>query len=255
MIKKENGSALLTVILIAFVTATIGAAISSFIMMNYKLRIIDKNIGIAEYEVETIQTYAYAEVVKTMAEIIEDADKIAKEYTNTAIEKAENLESGAYLDPELKDEEGVTVDVDDIINFADVSKPTKPGAEEMLKKGYFKQAFEDKMKKTDFSEVITAKLESKYGEINIAKSEREYEAYFEDRPKKIGLYFIKEEGTYNFTLKIYYKKENVRPVELSGKFIIQNFEYANEDEYDISKRYHILDKIGITNVEFIDWGI
>ena len=52
MIKKENGSALLTVILIAFVTATIGAAISSFIMMNYRLRMWDINLSKAEYEAE-----------------------------------------------------------------------------------------------------------------------------------------------------------------------------------------------------------
>jgi flagellar basal body-associated protein FliL len=36
--KKEKGSALLTVILIAAVTATIGAAVSSFILMNYRLQ-------------------------------------------------------------------------------------------------------------------------------------------------------------------------------------------------------------------------
>lgn len=52
--KREKGSALMTVILIVAVTATIGAAISSFILMNYRLRAYDNQIRRAEYKAEEV---------------------------------------------------------------------------------------------------------------------------------------------------------------------------------------------------------
>lgn len=50
--KKEKGSALLTVIFITVITSILGAAIFSLIAYNYKLREHDNKIGRAEYETE-----------------------------------------------------------------------------------------------------------------------------------------------------------------------------------------------------------
>ena len=50
--KREKGSALLTTILIIFVLGTIGSALGSFVIYNYKLREHDNKIGRAEYETE-----------------------------------------------------------------------------------------------------------------------------------------------------------------------------------------------------------
>lgn len=76
--KNERGSALLTVILIVFVTATIGAAISSFIMMNYKLRNLDNRIGRAEYEAEKVMDTIYATMQDVLPEFINDEFASAK---------------------------------------------------------------------------------------------------------------------------------------------------------------------------------
>lgn len=69
--KKEKGSALLTVVLIVFVTATIGAAISSFIMMNYKLRTLDNWVTRAEYEAEKKIDNIYQQVQMTLGITVE----------------------------------------------------------------------------------------------------------------------------------------------------------------------------------------
>lgn len=85
--KKEKGSALLTVVLIASVTATIGVAISSFILMNYRLRLYDTHVRRAEYAAEEIvdKTYLYVQeycynTFKNMAEKAQS--DVSEEYNN-----------------------------------------------------------------------------------------------------------------------------------------------------------------------------
>ena len=92
--KNERGSALLTVILIVFVTATIGAAISSFIMMNYKLRNLDNRIGRAEYQAEKIIDTAYLEIQRTVLSAMEKLKDAETNVTN-AMESEKN---GALID-------------------------------------------------------------------------------------------------------------------------------------------------------------
>lgn len=71
--KSEKGSALLIVILIVFVTATIGSALTAFIMMNYKLRDLDNRIGQAEYQGEKMIDVAYLATQNAVKATIEEA--------------------------------------------------------------------------------------------------------------------------------------------------------------------------------------
>lgn len=262
MIKKEKGSALLTVILIVFVTATIGSAISSFIMINYKLRVMDKNIGIAEYEVETIQTLAYAEVVDKMENIIKKADSYANSSTSSAcadanIEVARNNPTAA-LNPELEGWSAEMVAEKVTSNTA----RTITGVEPKLKLAYFEQSFIkeietalDKDESEGFFKKIFERIASKYGEVRYTYDESEFNEYFVDRFNGVGLYFKRIEGTNNFTLEIYYKKENVTPVYLNGDFIINTPICNTATNVHVDDKYDVINYVGITNVEFKDWGI
>lgn len=80
--KNERGSSLLIVMLIVFVTATIGTAVSSFILYNYRLRTLDNEIGRAEYEAEKIMDEAYKDTQNKVKEYIaycvkEDAETVS----------------------------------------------------------------------------------------------------------------------------------------------------------------------------------
>lgn len=93
--KKENGSALLTVILIVFVTATIGSAITSFIMMNYKLKNLDNRISRAEYEAEKKMDNLYAQVQKALDYTIGNSVTEAIEKIDGEVSlQEENLKNG-----------------------------------------------------------------------------------------------------------------------------------------------------------------
>ncbi|MBE5812587.1 MAG: hypothetical protein E7314_02930 [Clostridiales bacterium] len=75
--KKEKGSALLTVILIIFVTVTIGTALSSLIVYNYRLRALDNKIARAEYQTEILVDKLQVDMKVAIKEMIEDAKKEA----------------------------------------------------------------------------------------------------------------------------------------------------------------------------------
>lgn len=71
--KREKGSALLTVIIIAFVTITIGSALASLVMCNYKLRAFDKAITRAEYDSEGKMELVYFNIQKELMEAFSES--------------------------------------------------------------------------------------------------------------------------------------------------------------------------------------
>ena len=77
--KNERGSALLTVVLIAFVTVIIGVALSSFVIMNYKLGNLENRISKAEYEAEKIVDTIYLAIQRSISSTISNSLNEARE--------------------------------------------------------------------------------------------------------------------------------------------------------------------------------
>ena len=119
--KREKGSALLTTILIIFVLGTIGSALGSFVIYNYKLREHDNKIGRAEYEtekaVDAVLVYIKQEYRKALAETRNAAEtEVNNTITNfsdkNAINNALNESVKAFLPGKMGN----------LTNFASVTK-------------------------------------------------------------------------------------------------------------------------------------
>lgn len=217
--KKERGSALLTVILITFVTATIGAAVSSFIMMNYRLRALDNKIGRAEYEAEKIMDVAYLAVQKGVNENIQNAKLVAKkyvyeqmqldetycriegggpnEYDFVKIDNAEETKYNEYYYTVL--ESFIGGQIDDIASFVTYNPNT------------FNDNTEDEIK---IARILNKLSESKY------------------------------------KLTIYYKLKNAPVITISATFVIGMPTYEQAYGYE----YNLNELVGMTDWEMQDWG-
>lgn len=241
--KKEKGSALLTVILIASVTATIGVAISSFILMNYRFRLYDTHIRRAEYAAEEIidKTYLYVQkdcynIFKTIAE---DADD---EVTDEFIEERKSIDNGDPITP---------------INYHKLDGETYVVDEaSMARKAAEKY---DGKVEDDFTGELNEKLGSIFSDNIGVEVVDNFDNIDPDTSKAVAIGTIdKDSGKIIQPLYIYYRIPNNAVIKSSPwvKFSVNIIISKPEYEAVISNGYDIRNYVGISNWSIVnDWNI
>lgn len=222
--KKERGSALLTVILITFVTATIGAAVSSFIMMNYRLRALDNKIGRAEYETEKIMDVAYLAVQEGVNTTIIEEKENAVSIVNSRV-----VPGSDYF---LEDGRSVNYDL--------VKSDTSMEFERLYKQELY----------SNLKSKINEKIRYTFGITPV-----NYISGFDHGSSKaIAINFSEEfddsSNLYKDKLEIYYRLEDTPIIKISAVFVIGIPTFEQADGYD----YNLNELVGMTDWEMQDWG-
>lgn len=244
--KKEKGSALLTVVLIVAVTATIGVAVSSFILMNYRFRLYDTHIRRAEYTAEEIidKTYLYvqADRYNKFQEMANNAwDSVWDDYYLEERRSVEGLAEGEELSfPPIY----LTIDSygNCQANVDEISKKAK----EIYNASFIEQV---NTLKSDIESVLRAK----FTDVEIG----DYKSISGNKSVDVGACSI---DTTKITqpLNIYYKIPNNAVVKgnpwvrFSVNIIISKPEYEDV----INTGYDIRNYVGISNWSIDnDWNI
>jgi membrane-associated HD superfamily phosphohydrolase len=123
--KKEKGSALLTTILIIFVLTTIGSALGSFVVYNYKLREYDNKIGRAEYETEKAVDALLVRVKQNYKDLLADArtkvETVVNDAYKDAIKKNQSIDVEKTVRGELYKYLTNSQYIDNIKNISNIS--------------------------------------------------------------------------------------------------------------------------------------
>jgi len=235
--KNERGSALLTVILIVFVTTLIGTALSSFIMMNYKLRNLDNRISRAEYESEKNIDNIYMLVQKSVNDTIIDA-------RNDAVNQISLYIQGEMREAEEELLAGATEYLGEYIYMQNsIIKSDEIAIQEAEERAY------NNFCKANIYTNVRNKLRNEAPAELISSSE--------DFGKTTSLNEIKikdnshiDTDIITISLQSYYKIVSSPAVKFSLDFIISIPTYENIK----SGNYNLNEIINMTNWEMQDWG-
>lgn len=232
--KKEKGSALLTVILIASVTATIGVAISSFILMNYRFRLYDTHIRRAEYAAEEIidKTYLYVQrdCYKIFNDIaIEAYDAVSDEF----MQERDRIDNEDTITPIIYHKlDGETYVVDEAI-MADAAE----------------KKYDDKVEE-NFTGALNEKLKSIFNGYEDVSMVDNFDNIDPGTSKAVEIGTIdKESGKIIQPLHIYYRIPNNAVIKSSPwvRFSVNIIISKPEYEAVINTRYDIRSYVGISN--------
>lgn len=233
--KNEKGSALLTVMLAVFVVSAIGAAVLSFILGNFKLRLFDNEIRRAEYEAEEMidKAYLYAQVA--IADLID-----------------KNNDNGSWK---------VTIDAKDDSNYKR-TETLGDGSENIYYEydgnryddieNFYKKLFPEQYKDKVY-DVIKEKIEDELIKAREVDTEKHKTKDNFDNKKTIWGIDIDSQtinsDTVEIPFKIYYRMSNGGIVDFSVDFIITVPTYENVKNGTCNP----FDLIGITNWTMKEW--
>lgn len=235
--KSERGSALLTVVFIVCITATLGASIASFIVMNFRLRALDNQIGRAEYETEKLIDIAdwtlkefVGDMVKTCAEAAEatvEADLVAVKTNGNAEDdnKYEMLINGQWEA------------AGDLIYQAKVNE--------------FNSLYNEQFDATNIEDKICANINA---ELGIAPEEYIPSTFGKSGNTEIAVVCSapsRVTGGIRQAVTVHYKIKNSPAITLTVDFIIVDITYVEA----INNNYKLSSKIGMTNWEMREWKI
>jgi len=248
--KNERGSALMIVMLIVFVTTTIGAALSSFIMMNYKLRTIDNKIGRAEYEAETQVDLAYLAVQQAVKNHIDDN-----------FWDAWNEISDSKAAEKLEYEKLLKMAYDTYYNWYDCDYGKMVNGiyvdDEQKIETAINNSFAERY--TDNSELLFDKIKTeikKKLKIDVIEFDEDTLYSAPDNMKSInsdgtGIGMMNRSGdNLIFGFKIFYKIKGSPLIEFTVDFVIgmPTYDEAFADSYNLNEL------VGMTNWSMQDWG-
>ena len=239
--KRERGSALLTVILIVFVTSTIGSALTSFVMMNYKLRNLDNRIAKAEYETEKAVDRIYMYMQESVSDTISAArDGAISKIQNDAQIELENAKAALA---------GGTTDLEG--NYVFIQGGVIVYNNELMEAEEERQ-YRDYCKYNIFDEIHkNFKNLNNQSEIKLILAEEED---FDDTRENIQIKLRDKTGVdeemITVGLELYCKLKNSPPIKFSVDFVIiiptiENVKTGN---------YNLNNLINMTNWEMQDWG-
>lgn len=221
----------MTVILIVFISVTIGAALASFVMMNYKLRLFDNKIGRAEYEAEKSIDNIYMSIQESVLSTIDDAKNeayttILNDY-NYDMEKFNNgvlNYMGTYIE---------------IVNGKLIEKETiDTNLEVEYKKLCKDNMFKDIKNKLNDMEGIEIIDTPEFGKTAV-KNEIKLEDNTDPAKEVIDI-----------GLELYYKADSSPAIRFLVDFVISIPSYENAN----SGNYKLNEIINLTNWEMQDWG-
>lgn len=221
--KREKGSALLTVILITFVTITIGSALASLVMCNYKLRAFDKAIARAEYDSEAKMELAYFNIQKELMKAFEKASK----------DTSSQVDSERKAQEEYYNEKNDTTYIDYLSTF--------------ISPCYIKEDY------TINSDILTFRYDEEFREEcrNILEPiiSEEVEIIFGDKAKVITKNQGATQVEYELTIVADVEGHKTE-VELKARIIV----IIPSHEKVANNSYSIKDVIRISDWEKVDWG-
>lgn len=242
--KKEKGSALLTVILIASVTATIGVAISSFILMNYRFRLYDTHIRRAEYAAEEIIDKTYLYVQRDCYDIFNDIaieayDAVSDEF----MQERDRIDDGDTITPIIYHK--LDVDGNYVVNEAIMAREAE-------------KKYDDKVDSA-FTDELNKKLEdifNGYGDVSMVDN---FDNIDPGTSKAVEIGTIGEDsGKIIQPLYIYYRIPNNAVIKSSPWVRFSVNIIISKPEYEAVRetRYDIRNYVGISNWSIDnDWNI
>ena len=264
--KNERGSALLTVILIFFVTATIGSAISSFIVMNFRLRAKDNEISRAEYQAESAMDYAYLAIQElvhaNVAKARNDADEWVGGNVPMIVEGAiESVEEVPFK---------IAKDGNNVCFFKDNSKEStlieetkKDGvnveyvySEENIKKAQYEVFKVKYLNLFDYGTIksaIEGKIENKIAGSNVKDYDPDEFGKSDELEIALTVEQNNEENKIREKVKIYYKTPGSTVIQYRADFII--YTPSQKVVYEAQGMHDLNQLVGITNWVTRDWGI
>lgn len=238
--KKENGSALITVILIVFVMAMIGSALISFVMVNFKFRDLDNRIAKAEYEAEKKVDIIYMLMQQALNDTISYSTEACDEIEEKVKEDEEKANAALDNSSEVDGYYGRYAYFDEVTRSVKRNEQTiNDDIEAKYLECMHDRLFENiKAKIRDYPEMSAEKeialiegVNTKFGQTNFNT-----EIKIIEDPDESGIYkkIIK--------LDIFYDDEQSPSVEFSIDFIIEipNSETANSS-------YRLDSLINLTN--------